>query len=296
MEILDSTAAGHPRIDLNGQLIVRLRECCLGGLLYMKGHPLIPNSLLLGGEFPYLTRKIFGGTEFNFWICDKVGRLWYDSPPAERISEPGEFIVDRQTDSGWLEMDLLRTRIAIPGSRLLDIGCHHGLTTVLLAGWVGDEGLVYAFDAVLKNAFITSENLLVNSIKNASVFGSGVGADIFLADAYNDSNVILKRSGDERLKSTLVVPLAGLFPHPIDAVKVDIEGFELDLVRTHKEFFRTIPRLSIEVHTDMLPPNSVHEIADLLNSRRLYVLSDESDLHEYESNRTYDKRLHLLSW
>lgn len=253
-------------------------------------------SLFMRGEFPYLTRKKFGGSELNFWICDDIARSWYDTPGAQRIQEPLPFVGERDQSVGWLEMDLLRDRIATPGSVVLDIGCHHGLTTTLLAGWVGESGFVYAFDAMLTNAYVAKENLIANSIRNATVIGVGVGRDAFLANSFNDSNVVLKASEQSNLNSTLVVPLSGLFSRRIDAAKIDIEGYELELLESHRNFFQNIPRLLVEVHTDMLPENSVHRIADCLAGRRLYVLEGEAKLSEYDEGKSYSDRLHILSW
>lgn len=247
-------------------------------------------------EFPYLTRKAAGGSVFNFQIHDEIARLWYDTPPSEVINDAVTFVADRQQALHWPEMDIIREHIAIPGATLVDCGCHHGLTTILFAGWVGNNGYVHAFDAVLKNACVAEQNLRINQITNASVYCAGISGGCGFASMQNEGNVILREFA-MGAPTTMVIQLSKFFHRAApDAIKIDIEGAELEMIEADHEFLGAIKRIAIEIHSDYLPPNGIHRIAALLAARPLYVLEEGEQLAPYRLDRHYDRRCHLFSW
>lgn len=244
----------------------------------------------------YVIRTQFAGTEFNFGIFDAVAQAWYDTPPRPRIPRvPSLLKAARNISSGWQEMDILREKIALPGSVIVDCGCHHGLTTVLMSAWVGPEGFVHAFDAVLENAFYTKQNLELNEITNAAVHCAGISDKFGFAGMHNDSNVILDHVQPWTNKTTMTVKLSSLFETPPDAIKLDIEGFELGVIEAEREFFASIPRLAIEVHSDYLPEGGPHRIASMIG-RSIRVLNDDNLISDYDPTSDYHERCHFFVW
>lgn len=248
---------------------------------------------------PYIVRKDSCGVRFNFIVADEVARLWYDTPAGRAIPEEearGHALeVDRDQPIDWTEMALLRDRVALPGSRVLECGCHHGLTTVMLAAWVGPRGSVTAIDAVLLNSLVAQKNLEWNGIGNAAVFCAAVGDRFGRAQLYNSSNVVAKASDACVPSSNIVIRVDGLFAEPPDALKLDVEGAELAFLAGHRDFVARIPRLSIEVHTDLLAAGGAEELVQQLGDRPLHVLWPDGRLACYRGE-PITERVHLFSW
>ncbi len=248
---------------------------------------------------PYIVRKDSCGVRFDFVVADEVAKLWYDTPSGPVVEEgapSGRLEVDRsQAIEGWKEVALLRDRIALPGSRVVECGCHHGLTTIMLAAWVGRKGSVTAFDAVLLNSLVAQSNLKRNGIANAAVFCAAVGGKLGLVQLYNDSNVITKESPVCHPDSNIMVRIDALLPGPPDALKLDVEGAELAFVESHREFLAAVPRLAIEVHTDLLPPGGVGRLIGALGDRPLRVLWPDGRYAEHRGE-PIDERVHLFSY
>src|SRR5205823_6547775 len=104
---------------------------------------------------PRIVRQESCGLSFNCIIADRVAELWYDTPRhrqiglAEALALPLE--LDRGAPADWKEMGILRDHLVRPGDTIVECGCHHGLTTIMLASWTGNKGFIFAFDAVPLN-------------------------------------------------------------------------------------------------------------------------------------------------
>src|SRR5215472_15444499 len=115
---------------------------------------------------PRIVRQDSCGVRFNCIIADRVGELWYDNPrhepisAADALSRPLE--LDRRAVADWKEMGILRDHLVRPGDSIVECGCHHGLTTIMLASWTGERGFVFAFDAVPLNTAVARRNLELN--------------------------------------------------------------------------------------------------------------------------------------
>ena len=62
----------------------------------------------------------------------------------------------------------------------------------------------------------------------------------------------------------MLIRLADYFPSPPDAIKMDVEGFELSIIQSDPDFFSAVSRLAIEIHSEYLPEGGAHSIAELL--------------------------------
>jgi FkbM family methyltransferase len=248
---------------------------------------------------PYIVRKVMGATTFSFVIGDIVAQGWYDNPRGSIIRAQDAsglpFRGDRLIAVGWPEMDILREHIALPGSRLIECGSHHGLTAILLAAWVGPNGFVHTFDAVLENVAIVKRNLALNKIGNAVAYCAAISGKFGILDMVGESNVITKKTGLPNANSTLAVKVSSFFDGPPDAIKIDIEGAELAMLEAEREWVAKIPRLAIEVHTDYLPADGIPRLLAALGDRPLHVLWSEKELRPY-AGEPITERVHLFSW
>lgn len=248
--------------------------------------------------FPYCVRKQAGQTNYHFLIYDETAKSWYDSPPGLRVelNRPVPILAGREASIGWPEMDIIRQHIALPGAVAVECGCHHGLTSILLAAWVGAGGFVHAFDAVLQNACIAQRNLALNCLTNAAVYCAGIGGHYGIATMTNTSNVVLHTNDSPSPQSTLIMPIDRFFPQPPDAIKIDVEGKELEVALAHKQFLRAIPRIAMEIHSDYLPLRALEQIVCALGDRHIRILAENGELTAFKPNVNYGKRCHLFSW
>jgi FkbM family methyltransferase len=242
----------------------------------------------------YVTQRNFAGTGFKFGIFDEVAKSWYDDPAHPRTTfAPQPMKQGLAIDTGWREMDLFRRKIATPGSVLLDCGCHHGLTTVLASAWVGETGFVHAFDAVLDNAYFTKQNLYINKVTNAAVHCAGLSNKFGFAGMHHDSNVVLDHKVQWTSRTAITVRVSSFFEIAPDAAKIDIEGFELEVLEGEREFFASISRLLVEVHSDYMPLGSPNKLAEIIN-RPIEVLFSDGQTAPYDSSKDYKDRCHFL--
>jgi FkbM family methyltransferase len=255
----------------------------------------------LKSEFrPYIVRKAIGDARFSYLVGDEVAQLWYDTPRGGEIAreeaKAQPFVPARTGAIDYAEFRILRDRIALPGSTLIECGSHQGLLTVALAGWVGPRGFVHAFDAVLKNAAIVEKNLSLNGIENACVYCAAISGEFGVAKMRNESNVIVEKTKKDVARGTIMVRLSELFKTPPDALKLDIEGHELGVIENDVRWIARIPRLAIEVHTDMLGWGGVKRMVAALGRRPLYILHEgDKDCRPYQGEKITE-RCHLFSW
>src|SRR5438093_3975431 len=183
---------------------------------------------------PYLTKKNFDGVAFDFWIGDTDGRHYYDL--NERL---------------WVEeMRFVRSHMIEPGDVVLDCGANHGFTAMLFSRWAGDTGKVVAFEPLPRNCDILAKNIELNGIKNVIVERKAVGAKRgrIRIDGVSDSTVIFSNQGIE-VEVTCLDDYAHLKPA---LIKIDVEGFEYQVLQGAERILSQRPRLALEIHGDKL--------------------------------------------
>lgn len=247
---------------------------------------------------PRIVRQESCGIKFNSIIADRVGELWYDTPrhrtiTAEQALET-PLDLDRKAPADWKEMGILRDLVVRPGDRVVECGCHHGLTTIMLASWAGRNGFVWAFDAVPFNTVVARRNLELNRIENAAIYCAAIGGKRQLVNCFNDSNVVVKPGNKTLPSSTIMVRLEDVVQSRVDVLKLDVEGCELDILESSSSLVSTIPRLAIEVHTDLLPRHGVDRILEILGPRALHILWENGTFEPY-GRQPITERVHLFA-
>jgi len=201
---------------------------------------------------PYIIRKNVEGVVFDYWIGDITGRQWYD------INDPD-----------WIEMKLemrfIRDHLIQPGDVILDCGAHHGRSTIVLSNWVGDEGKIVAFEPHPKNAEILQKNIELNNLRNIILVQKAIGQKNGRIQITGESNslVITKGTGVE-VEMTSLDEYSGLNPN---FLRIDVEGFEVEVLKGAKNILATRPKLAIEIHTRTLKhfDSSVDDLFNLID-------------------------------
>jgi FkbM family methyltransferase len=142
-----------------------------------------------------------------------------------------------------------------PGGVFYDIGANVGFMTVIGARLVGPKGLVYAFEPVPENAAYVRLNTRLNHFENVRVIEKAVAGfsgktDLRLAE-YSGGASLATASPPPDSRGTISVNTTSVddmvFSReapPPSAVKIDVEGAEIDvltgMLRTLREIRPTV--------------------------------------------------------
>jgi FkbM family methyltransferase len=171
-----------------------------------------------------------------------------------------------------VEKDALRTLIK-PGDRVLEIGSHHGFTALLIANYVGKDGFVLGVEANPMNALIDQAQLALNGVKNLK-FIHAAGADrAGRLRITSDHNAHVRLNGDEDAGSEVAAVTGDMLDSeygPFNVLKIDVEGYEVEVLRGCKNILARAPKLEIELHIETLQERgySVKTVLDLIDANR----------------------------
>lgn len=187
---------------------------------------------------PYVIHMQAEGEEFTFYVGSEVGKEWYDTGhPTPRA-----------------EMRFIRDHLVQKGDLVLECGCHHGFTTLLLSKWTGTQGKVIAFDANRHNVAIARKNMELNAIGNVEMHVAAVGnqtGTVYITDASNAK--VASRFLHGEIEVTAVRLDDFLMGRTPDLIKIDVEGYELEVLKGLRlPLARRDSNLAIEVHCDAL--------------------------------------------
>ncbi len=189
------------------------------------------------GSFqPFIEKVSLVGVEFSFWIGDPTGALWYK--PEEH--------------QGFVE-HVETARLLRPGDRVLEIGSHHGFTTMLLSQLVGKDGFVLAVEPSPFNAMMVSSQVGLNAATNCRVMQAAASDRKGKTKISFDSNASVTDSFEGIDVPTVTADeLDGTFG-PFDMVKIDVEGFEQQVLAGASALLQRSPRIMLELHSPNLP-------------------------------------------
>ena len=129
------------------------------------------------------------------------------------------------------EADALSCRQYIkPGDCVLDIGANIGVYSKLLSAWVGDSGLVHAFEPVAETFSYLSQNVrklgLNNVVCHNAAVSSASGLGKMIVRNGNFYRAQLSDTGQE----VGLVSLDDLFAGDVSFIKCDVEGHEVRVI------------------------------------------------------------------
>jgi len=187
---------------------------------------------------PYVLHLRAEGEEFDFHVSNEVGKEWYDT----------NHLAPRA------EMRFIRDRMIQRGNLVVECGCHHGFTTILLSKWVSSQGKILAFDANPCNSSIALKNMELNAINNVEIYASVVGnqsGTVFITNSSNAKVASAILHGEVEVTAIRLDDfLAGQIPN---LIKIDVEGYELEVLKGLRlTLDKKESNLAIEIHCDAL--------------------------------------------
>jgi len=157
-----------------------------------------------------------------------------------------------------LSIDFLQNQNFINrGGTALDIGGNIGYYALLESSLVGPEGKVYAVEPVSSNLNILKKNIELNGVKNINVFKIAMGkekknVEIYVSNQSNRSSFIV-RSGTvytkkEKVEMTTVDDFVSEHKIKPDFIRMDVEGYEKEIIQGMRKTLLDRPKLFIEIH------------------------------------------------
>jgi FkbM family methyltransferase len=231
---------------------------------------------------PHIIKKDMEGEQFDFFIGDREGRDWYE---YECINNPR-----------WLEMRFMKDKIISKGDVIFECGSHHGCSTILLSRWVGESGKVIAFEPVPANFSILESNIALNKIENVISHMKGVGSSS--GTLYFDKTTSAISSASLGIKID-IVPLDEFEHLKPTLIKIDVEGFEVDVLRGAKKILESRPKIELEIHPEQMAQfgvstKDIFEIIDLKNYKTWIQWRDDEYPQEYVPGTEIRTRAHLF--
>ncbi|EFC85841.1 methyltransferase FkbM family [Parafrankia sp. EUN1f] len=214
-------------------------------------------------------------TQLAAWLPEMRGRdrltslvrgpsAQYTGPLSGRLSNGMTFSVDQCRDGSISSLVSLCYRppalapvfsaILEPGDCCYDVGANIGVYTLWAAGLVGDFGEVHAFEPVDGTRATLTALVEQNQLQNVRISSSAVGAsegEIGMKIHRNASG--LAHPVTDGSQPDVSVPLTTLNTYaatrrPPVLVKIDVEGFELDVLRGASDILSTEhPALLLEL-------------------------------------------------
>lgn len=181
---------------------------------------------------------------------------------------------------------LLHSHLLKEGSVALDIGANIGYYALLESKIVGDSGKVYAIEPVSKNLVILKKNITLNNFSNIKAYHLAIGneeneeASIYVRSKGNLSSFISIPSDSDggtvkiekiRLTTADSFVRENMNRAP-DFVRMDVEGYEFEILKGMSQILETSPSLLIEFHPTILTNTQKKWICRLLNKHYSQVV------------------------
>jgi FkbM family methyltransferase len=150
-------------------------------------------------------------------------------------------------------------RILRPGDAFVDVGAHVGYHSLLARHLVGESGRIYSIDPQPYNCAKLLANTELNGFTNIAVVTAAAGdSDGFIALKHQSrrdrSRLTLAGPGVNDGALTFIVPkitLSWLFEtynlHRVTLLKIDVEGFELEVLRGARDEIGRVDNVVLEV-------------------------------------------------
>jgi len=122
-----------------------------------------------------------------------------------------------------------------PGQVVVDVGANIGMHAIVAALQVGSEGRVFACEAHPATAGYLRRNIRLNGLEPViqvieSAVGESRGAAVFSDERSDDQNHVMMARADG-IRVTVETVDSVIPEQPVDLLKIDVEGFELMVLR-----------------------------------------------------------------
>lgn len=178
-----------------------------------------------------IKKHVYDGYSLNVYIFDQVSNLWYDH--------------------NWKrgEIDFLRKFKLKSGSRIFNIGAHHGVVALIFSKIVGNRGSVVAVEMDKKHVEIAKINKKNNDALNLNIIHAAVAAENGKV-RFEKDQVVNNSEKSISVKSITIDNLSRQYGIP-DVLYIDVEGYEQNVLEGAKKTLSHNPDCYIEIHVNV---------------------------------------------
>lgn len=233
-EVTDTALHITPLEDFSGDRLDILRKAVLATRARLTDvNPGLTAAFL---DEPWLKEMVFNGRRVVIPIVNGEGLSWYSDSPMMNF----DFLVE--TFHG-MHQD---ARV------IYDIGGHQGVWALYYATCIPASGRVYTFEPSIINIEIAALSFLLNDILNVVIVPAGIGDSNTHIQSTDDGLLI---SGDSH--NINLMKLDWIMLDAPDFVKIDIEGYEHELLKDMPDLFDFCQNVHLEIHVPHLVARGV---------------------------------------
>ena len=202
---------------------------------------------------PYIKILPLGNKKIKFLINNQFAKEIYDN---------------RKNINEWSELYWIRDNLLDLGDIAVDCGSNSGYTSLYFSECVGNKGKVYCFEPQPDNVRAAEINTKLNQCTNIVIESVAVGSKSGTADFIDVPNGAV---GYLEGATSISVPMISLDDYFLDNapnfLKVDVEGYEIEVLKGAKHILSSIPKLDIEIHCTSYQDRreSVDELLQLID-------------------------------
>ncbi len=233
--------------------------------------------------FPYKKGLKMLGTTFDFWIVDETGKQWYDHDFWDNAIEIKQL------------KELLN-----PNDNVLEIGVHHGFTACFISKNLNQNGKFLGVELSPKSALYAQAQLKLNNLGTNCTILNAAASDkegiINFNNAENGNAMVNINNSNYSIKAVTGDNLINEMGK-IDLLKIDVEGFEVNVLEGCRKILSSLPKIALEIHLDSIPQYgaSVSDIFRLIPIERYkgkyfwnpgtqYIRPDSHELKDFDIN------------
>jgi FkbM family methyltransferase len=183
---------------------------------------------------PHQVQHVYGTCPLDILLADPLGEGWYDHDWPELS-----------------EIVLLKQHRLRVGAKVFNLGAHQCIVALMLADVVGPTGLVVAVEANSHNAAVARCNRDLNNAKQLEVINAAVaersGTLVFNRGLNGQVDDGTGEWGQRPLLAICIDNLTTDYGIP-DVLFIDVEGYELNVLRGARNTLAQCPDVFVEVH------------------------------------------------
>jgi FkbM family methyltransferase len=195
----------------------------------------------------WYTAKALGKTYYKRKIFDKYMLL--------RTSDNGISRSLALMGRRELEHHFILRRVLHPTDNVLDLGANIGYYVLLEHSIIGDSGKIYAVEPDPNNFSQLKRNVALNKMDNvilhqAAVSDTAGKTKLFLSEFSNVHSLIAghEHATDRFVEVDMINIATFLQKHPIDLIRMDIEGYETKILASIAKNAKQLPKILFETH------------------------------------------------
>jgi len=204
-----------------------------------------------------IPRKLLFSISYFIYVASKRKIILF--PPLTVLLYKYKFLCRSKTTDYWhvskyFEPKTTNLLLKIKGDTFIDIGAHIGRYTILLSK---NFKRIIAIEPVKDSFNVLRKNILLNRLKNVKVINFAIGEKERITKIYiNKENLgassLIEKSKNCTEQKVKMISLDKLIKSlkikKIDVIKIDVEGYELNVLKGAKKLLKKFrPLIIIEI-------------------------------------------------